>query len=329
MKAFFANHVGKMVLLLLLSVGCQRQVHAACTFNSGYSLQNMSITLPDVTVGRDVAVGTVLKSVEATTTTGLFAYCTSPGNAYYITNNASLASAGGQNVFATNVSGIGLRLYFRTVSTGTSYRFGPPGTVFGSYVGDWNWYLNGNSWWGAQIIVTGPVSSGVVDGSIYGTVTLDSLLVTRINISGFKVTALACTTPDVTVALGTHPQSEMSGLNTYTSSTSFNVSLNNCPAGMNTVQYRIDPVTSVLNSGQSVVALDNSSGTSSATGVGVQLLDGNGAVFPLSTYKTFASYDKTNGGSYAIPFKARYYQTAARVTPGAANTSMTFTMLYQ
>ena len=106
-------------------------------------------------------------------------------------------------------------------------------------------------------------------------------------------------------------------------------SLNSCPAGMNTVQYRIDPVTSVLNSAQSVVALDNSASTSSATGVGVQLLDGNGAVFPLSTYKTFAGYDKTNGGSYTIPFKARYYQTATRVTPGAANTSMTFTMLYQ
>lgn len=95
---------------------------------------------------------------------------------------------------------------------------------------------------------------------------------------------------------------------------------------MNAIQYRIDPVTAVLNSAQSVVALD---GSSLASSVGVQLLDANDAVFPLSTYKSFAGYDKANGGNFSIPFKARYYQTASTVKPGTANSSMTFTMNYQ
>ncbi|AIF46338.1 hypothetical protein HY57_03245 [Dyella japonica A8] len=60
----------------------------------------------------------------------------------------------------------------------------------------------------------------------------------------------------------------------------------------------------------------------------MQLLDGNGAVFPLATYKMASGYDTTAGGSFTIPLKARYYRTGA-VKPGPANTSMTFTMLYQ
>jgi major type 1 subunit fimbrin (pilin) len=60
----------------------------------------------------------------------------------------------------------------------------------------------------------------------------------------------------------------------------------------------------------------------------VQLLDSTGAVFPLSTYKTFSGYNKT-AGNLTIPLKGRYYQTSATVNPGKANTEMTFTMLYQ
>ncbi|CAM2178049.1 hypothetical protein PSAC2689_20605 [Paraburkholderia sacchari] len=51
-------------------------------------------------------------------------------------------------------------------------------------------------------------------------------------------------------------------------------------------------------------------------------------MFPLSTVKTFNGYVASTGGSYAIAFRARYYQTAATITPGPANTSMTVTLQY-
>jgi major type 1 subunit fimbrin (pilin) len=96
---------------------------------------------------------------------------------------------------------------------------------------------------------------------------------------------------------------------------------------LNSITYRIDPVTAVVNAAKSVVALDASS---SATGVGVQLLDGTGTQpFPLQTWTTFTGYDAATGGDYTIPLNARYYQTAATVTTGMANSSMTFTMQYQ
>jgi len=84
------------------------------------------------------------------------------------------------------------------------------------------------------------------------------------SITSVVIAVSACTTPDVPVTLGPHASTELKGANTFGSSTSFNINLNNCPAGMNSIQYSIDPVTSVLNSAQSVVALDASS---SATGV--------------------------------------------------------------
>jgi major type 1 subunit fimbrin (pilin) len=96
---------------------------------------------------------------------------------------------------------------------------------------------------------------------------------------------------------------------------------------MTGIEYRIDPVTTVLDSAQSVVALD---GSSSASGTGVQLLDSTGThAFPLGQSVRFNDYNPATGGSYGIPLQARYYQTGASIGVGTANTSMTFTMTYE
>ncbi|MDF3833199.1 fimbrial protein [Cupriavidus basilensis] len=136
----------------------------------------------------------------------------------------------------------------------------------------------------------------------------------------------ACTTPSIPVDLRSHRSSEFSGPNTVTSSVNFDLALNNCPAGMKAIQYQVDAVTPIISSVNSVVALD---GTSTATGVGVQLLDGSGAAFQLGRAQTFNGYNSTTGGSYTIPFRARYIQTGSTVGPGRANSVMTFTMTYQ
>lgn len=150
---------------------------------------------------------------------------------------------------------------------------------------------------------------------------------TSINVTSTTIQVAACTTPDVLVPLGTHSPTEMASIGSTTQAVAFHVSLNSCPAGLNQIQYRIEPVTTVVNSAQSLVALDASS---SASGVAVQLLNAAGtAAAPLSTstFQTFSGYNTSTGGSYTIPFQARYYRTGA-ITPGTANTSMTFTMQY-
>ena len=155
----------------------------------------------------------------------------------------------------------------------------------------------------------------------------DSAPCTSISLTATTIQVAACTTPDVLVPLGTHSPSEMASVGSTTQAVAFNVKLNNCPAGMNQIQYRIEPATTVVSSTLSTVALDSSS---SASGVAVQLLNAAGtAAAPLSTttFQTFSGYNASTGGSYTIPFQARYYRTG-NITPGTANTSMTFTMQY-
>ncbi|NML33937.1 type 1 fimbrial protein [Paraburkholderia sp. G-4-1-8] len=146
----------------------------------------------------------------------------------------------------------------------------------------------------------------------------------------------SCTTPDVNVVMSSIKQSELKGVGTSAGTTSFNIALNSCPAGMNSIQYEIDPATTVVSSTDAVIALD---GSSTATGIGLQLLDNDGN--PLTAAKGFQSaatlgsapgsstYNSSTGGDYTIPLKVRYYQTGTPVGPGTANSEMTFTMTYQ
>lgn len=138
---------------------------------------------------------------------------------------------------------------------------------------------------------------------------------------------LACDVPPVSVSLGDHLKSKFSGVGYGTELKDVNIQLNNCPAGMNSIQYMIEPVTALANSSLSVVALDQA--TSTATGVGIQLLNSAGsAPFQLSNWNTLTTYSSSVGGSYVINLKARYYQISPTVTPGEADASMTITMLY-
>jgi type 1 fimbria pilin len=74
-----------------------------------------------------------------------------------------------------------------------------------------------------------------------------------------------------------------------------------------------------------VLALDSSGSTSVATGLGLQLLYNNTAVTLGSATSVGAT---TSNGTYNVGLTARYYQTAATVTAGQANSTATFTMTY-
>lgn len=49
---------------------------------------------------------------------------------------------------------------------------------------------------------------------------------------------------------------------------------------------------------------------------------------PLSSARSVDAYSG-QAGDYSIDLAARYYQTAGSVTPGVANSLMTFTMTYE
>lgn len=133
-----------------------------------------------------------------------------------------------------------------------------------------------------------------------------------------------CSTPNVTVAMGTVQTKLFTSIGSKAALKLFNISLLNCPSGIKTVSYQIDPVTPILDSANSVVALV----PSTATGVGLQLMNSYGTRLQLSQPIPFTSYS-SSGGNFSIPLLAAYYQTGSVVTPGPANTFLQFTMTYQ
>lgn len=263
-----------------------------------------------------------------------------------LTSTGTTTSYGGRSytVYNTGYTGIGMIISFSDgeQSCGGWFNEGDIGT-------------NGGSWYGATcnttstpvgaqiqvaLVKTGQPSAGTLSAlnvaraapgmrptaPIVGSPsTLLSSYTVSFSTPNVQIVNGSCTTPDVSIPLGTFSTVGFTGVGHTTTNVGFNISVNNCPAGLNSVQYRIDPTTTVVNSSQSVVALDSSS---TATGVGVQLLNNSGTALPLSSYQTFSGYSSSTGGSYTIPLKARYYQTTSTVGPGPANTSMTVTMQY-
>jgi len=103
---------------------------------------------------------------------------------------------------------------------------------------------------------------------------------------------------------------------------SFNIDLD-CDANTKNAALLLE-ASSVQNSSLGVIGLNKIS--NSAQGVGVQILNDDGTPFPLNKAKSLKS---PLSGSITVPLKARYFQTGNSITPGVANATATFTVVYQ
>lgn len=325
--------------LMLLSTGAQ--AWTTCTGAAKTEIISMPIS---VTVPRDAPDGTKLTAWTPSPATQNWFMCSSNVQERIGAGSTSLLTASGMTivdngvtypVFKTNLPGVGIAMGARHYANGCGWEANwlpVPATGRIGY-GCNSLDLRPN---GGQIrvmlvkigaITPGLVSAGpVAQGQLYANGGWDLRWPITISTTATQVAVLSCSTPDVLVDLGSHKSSEFKGPGTFTSMTGFKVALKSCPAGINRVGYQIDAVTPILNVASSVVALNSGS---TATGVGVQLLDGSGNVFPLGTSKSLGGYNSITGGDYAIPFNARYYQTGPAVGAGTANTAMTFTMSYE
>ncbi|MFP6562600.1 fimbrial protein [Paraburkholderia sp. B3] len=312
-----------VALLLLFLIFGPKPANATCTFNSGSASRSINIIVPlTLSVPRDTPNGTVIYTSASTTPSGVVLITCAGGESRGVLNQiGSNPSSGTQLPVGTNT---GLAWEYILNSTTSAARAAYPNDAaapdaiinYGSYDVQF------------ALVKTGDIPPGTtVPGGTVGQYEAGGIIPEYVVLSNpIAITEVSCMTPDVTVPLGTHKTSELSGVGTSTASVGFMINLNSCPSGINTVSYRIDPVTAVVNSSQSVVALD---GSSTASGMGVQLLNSDGsAPLPLSSYQKLSNY-LTTGGNYTIPLTARYYQTDSTVSPGTANSSMTLTMQYQ
>ncbi|KND62475.1 hypothetical protein BVER_01700 [Candidatus Burkholderia verschuerenii] len=174
---------------------------ATCTYLNGESPRTYTYTVPPLTFSRDTAVGTVLytQRLPAQPPTVPFASCSGGGVPNRSVTGGAMVTSN-PYTFATNVPGVGVRFY-DAGPTGTGYRYWGAGNQQ-SFNGNCGW---SNEVLGLEVVATGQIGSGTIDGSTVATFSLDGLLISTLQITPFPVTGSSCSvnTQNITVKMPT------------------------------------------------------------------------------------------------------------------------------
>lgn len=342
-----------LLVALLLSLGCKTAWSQ--TFSCSGTSGTITVPMPaSVTVPRDAVTGTVLTSWVTSNAASNYLTCTQTNwatgpNIRSLLTDSGLTVMGPSGVtykvWDTNVPGVGVAIGFQLyacnawgifrslASTVRSTLCGALGGGTGTLTGGISLQL--------ALVKTGPITPGVVSSTPMAEsgwtsghptppnqpIVVHTDILKRFVQTPTTINVAACETPDVSVNMGKPMLSTFSGVGYTTPVVSFDVSINACPAGSLTkIQYQFIPVNAVIDANNGLLAL---SSTATATGIALQLKDGSNAPLKFNTQYTLTGYNSVAGGSYKVPLKAAYRQTAATVTPGSANAALTFTMTYQ
>ncbi|WP_404413228.1 fimbrial protein [Serratia aquatilis] len=220
--------------------------------------------------------------------------------------------------------------FFSRDNAGTVYRFGNQGTVGLSSAFRWGWSQNGNTFWGAEIVPTGPIGSGTYDGSLMAVFILDKLTVLNLRVAPFTITASSCSasTTQPVVDLGKHSKRDFPAQGSTTEKKSFNIELTGCSEkGLSTISYTLSPLNNIVDANQAVMAI--TSKPEAAAGVGVKVMDQNGAPVRFNSVTHVPSF-VPGSQAVTIPFQAAMYRTSAvPVVAGVVHAPLTFTMTYR
>lgn len=341
---------------LLLLAGAPA-AHAGSSCKANYS--SWTLNLPSsVAVARDLPNGSLLTNWVSTPATTNYWTCTTSGgfgtgSDFWPAGIASTSPSGytvtyngiSVSVYATNVAGVGIAMAGRVYANGCGWW---PWKDMPNLGGQCN--SNGTVTNGGQLAVAlvkiGNIAPGTVSGMVSQAYSSEGAPIGHstdnaaagiqsFSITPVSVTTLTCQTPNMNINMGTHGPMDMPGVGSLSPNpASFNLQFNNCPSGslvsgtsaglLSSVQYRIDPGNGTVSGFSNVAAL---SGSPSAGGVGIQLFDSTGAVFPLGVNKALSGFNPGVAQSYSVPMTARYYRTGT-VTPGPGNATMTLTVTY-
>jgi type 1 fimbria pilin len=334
--------IALLSLLLVLAV-FSNKVRAECDYDSG-SASTITFSPPSsITVPTSTQVGTVLWTSAPITPSSPYLVLDCSGSTSSGISNTigGQPSSGDNTLFPTNIPWLSYRILHP--DTSSPLRAYPSQTVAGDNGGGTEFSVAS----ALQLVVTGPVTySGQLSGQLgvwqmnyYRQVctahisnycyryqwqaSMQPLATFTTSTVRFIVPACTVAVDPTVVTLPTVMASNFSGPNSTAGQTGFDVKLT-CSASTNLsiTLATSSPATGV--SGTGVIA--PTSGSGMAQGIGVQIRDGNGN--PIS-FNTVIPAGTTSSGPYAIPFQARYYQTAAVISGGNVSATATYTLTYQ
>lgn len=309
-----------LLVLWLVCFGAQ----ASCTFASGVTSEVPGyLNFGNIIAQRDTPVGSVI----ATTTTGAYnggnmiAGCTEAWTFRWELSQWGSLSPLGNNIYKTNISGVGLRM--TAVVSGHELPYDAPvkANYYATIPGD------GIK---AELIKTGDIYGGTLTPGVLARASANNqLYFANVTLNGTNRIILgACNVnnPDINVRLGNHNKNEFRGVGSATGWHEFYLDLH-CEVGTRvfmTIDATPDP-----SATPGVMKLDTNYLGETARGIGVQIQSGvTGGPVELGKLKYYnTSFDA--GGSNNLEFQARYYQTEPIVTAGQANATATFTLTYR
>lgn len=329
-RKYIAKIITLAGLLSFSSIGW-----AGCTVAEG--TYNYSSTMPTqpLSVPRDKAPGTPIGSVMSVAAgTGRIVTCSGGPTWTYLKFGTPLTLSSIPGVYKTNVEGIGIKVWDDfsgtvVVENGIKAWYQPEGGASDSYTGN-AWLISLK----AQYYIIGPVATGAVVPEISveawantAATTVNGGLYNKLTIGGSTaINALACETPDISVNLKKQDGDALRTIGATAPTTPFTFRMNDCGPDMASVSYTFKPAPGVSLEGSGAdqyLTLDSSS---TASGVGIQMLYENETNVPFNTKTQFTDY--TGAGSYTIPMKARFIRTG-KITGGSARTVVEFEMLYE
>ena len=317
-------HMSKYLCILLSLIAFHTYANCQPQINAPYSMQ---VDIGSVTSSANDPVGAVLssqtKAVDWNASADYYMYCAS-GQAqilYEVTNTS--VSGYSDQIFETGIQGIGVRFKF---SSAEINQF----TVYG--LGNWQqispmtFYFDPGKYIIEVVKTAAQTGAGQITSKIHIRQSTDrgNTLGTLDLVAG-DVVSSGCTlmTPSVTVPLLSHPTNEFKGIGSVTSNQPVPLLLN-CPSAGTLINMTVSATAEIANSG--VIKLD---GSSTANGIGVQLLNTDGATPVPINSSTPTQIGVSTIGDNNISLYARYYQTEATVSSGSADATATLTLNYQ
>lgn len=305
--------------LAAIALGISGQARAFCDVTNGVHSQILTYSGPEnLTVPRDVPDGTVVYR-EVKVLPEITFDCFGGVNMFglQVAPARGAPPPTGTHDFPTGTPGLSFRMRMRN----GAYMPPPYQHPTGQYKMLGNVTL--------EIVKSAAFEpSGLIKAGDVGTVILSTYKLVTLKLSRqVNFIAGSCETPDIIVAMGDdYVSSDFDGPGTRSRPVPFSLKLNNCPPGLNKVNYKFVALTKAINAEKGLVALNDGSG---AVGIGLQLRDGNDVPLALNTPQTFTGYDR-NGGGFQIPLTANYYRLTnePRYKAGTANTEMIFIMSY-
>ena len=218
--------------------------------------------------------------------------------------------------YATNIAGVGMRFFDSS----------------GRYWGADNQEASNSQWFwtgtqlGIEVVVTGPVSAGTMNGALVGTFRLGTLTVANLRVRGFQVTPSTCaTSAQKSVPMPKVAPSTLPAMGATSGTTPFSIQLSNCPASIQQIAYQLDAPDGVVNAINGVF-LANANSTSK--GMGIAIKDTSNQPVSLSARHPIVDFRPGAGAAYTIMLNAQYYRTGA-ITAGTVNGELIYSVFYQ